>query len=778
MQASEDTPLLVAVPVRPQRQRYPHQTLRRFCTIALVSVPVTIIAFALLTIALGGQSDLFGDGDSKGFSPFSWSASSKTPPHPNWPAGDGLSYENLKSILLETPDADKAKAWSEYYTAGPHLMGQNLSQAVWTKERWEEWGVKSEVVAYEVYTNYPLDHRLTLLKNGEVSFEATLEENILEDDPTSSAPNRIPTFHGYSASGNVTAQYVFVNYGTYKDFEELQEAGIELEGKIALAKYGGIFRGLKVKRAQELGMIGCIIYSDPGDDGEITEENGYKAYPEGPARNPSSVQRGSVQYLSQFPGDPTTPGYPSLPGAERKPANESTPSIPSLPVSYAEALPLLQALNGHGPTAESFGKYWQGGGLVYKNVSYNIGPSPPSLTINLMNLQNYTITPAWNTIGIINGSISDEVIVLGNHRDAWIVGGAGDPNSGSAALNEVVRSFGAALSKGWKPQRTIVFGSWDGEEYGLVGSTEWVEDFLPWLSHSAVAYLNVDVGTRGTKFSASAAPVLNKALIEITKEVQSPNQTVEGSSVYDLWDKKISTMGSGSDFTAFQDFAGIPSLDMGFGATGPKDPIYHYHSNYDSYAWMVKYGDPTFNYHITASKLWSLLAAKLVEEPVIAFNATDYAVGLAKYLDSVKERAAASKYEFNAAASFAGLDRAIASLSTAAETFDARAARVAAAAASKHNIHNPVMQLKLYAEVRAVNIQYKYLERAFLYAKGLDSRSWFKHVIFAPGLWTGYAGATFPGLVEAIDFGDHAALKKWTGIIEGTVWKAYGVLKA
>ena len=179
-------------------------------------------------------------------------------------------------------------------------MGQNKSQAVWTKDRWEDWGVESEVVAYDVYTNYPLDHRLALLKDGEVTFEATLEEDVLEEDPTSGLPNRIPTFHGYSATGNVTAAYVYVNYGTYKDFEQLQEAGVELEGKIALIKYGGIFRGLKVKRAQDLGMIGAIIYSDPGDDGEVTEEHGYKPYPEGPARNPSSVQRGSVQYLSEW----------------------------------------------------------------------------------------------------------------------------------------------------------------------------------------------------------------------------------------------------------------------------------------------------------------------------------------------------------------------------------------------------------------------------------------------------------------------------------------------
>ena len=479
------------------------------------------------------------------------------------------------------------------------------------------------------------------------------------------------------------------------------------------------------------------------------------------------------------PGDPTTPGYPSLPGAERKPVNESIPSIPSLPVSYTEALPLLRALNGHGPNATSFGERWEGGGLGYKGVAYNIGPSPPGLAINLLNVQNYTITPIWNTIGIINGTIQDEVIVLGNHRDAWIVGGAGDPNSGSAALNEVVRSYGVALSQGWKPQRTIVFASWDGEEYGLVGSTEWVEQYLPWLSHSAVAYLNVDVGTRGTRFTASAAPLLNRALIETTKLVPSPNQTVQGSTVYDLWDKKISTMGSGSDFTAFQDFAGIPSADFGFGGTGPLDPIYHYHSNYDSYAWMVKYGDPTFDYHITSTKVWALLAAKLIEEPVIAFNATDYALGLSHYLDTVKTLAQHSPHAAVFTKSgFAGLEKAIAHLIPEAESFDHYASRLALAAATTRNRQNDGLIRKLYAEIRAVNSQYKYLERAFLHQKGLDGRDWFKHVVFAPGKWTGYAGATYPGLVEAIEAGDLKAFQRWAGIIQGNIWKAVGVLKA
>jgi len=234
----------------------------------------------------------------------------------------------------------------------------------------------------------------------------------------------------------------------------------------------------------------------------------------------------------------------------------------------------LVALNGHGPNISDFNKYWQGGGLGYKGVKYNIGPTPPELTIHMVNEQEYVTTPLWNVIGIINGTIPDEVVLLGNHRDAWIAGGASDPNSGSAVLNEVIRSFGVAMKNGWKPLRTIVFASWDGEEYGLVGSTEWVEEYLPWLSKDAMVYLNVDVATQGPVFSASAAPLLDKALYEATKMVPSPNQTVKGQTVYDLWNKKISTMGSGSDFTAFQDYAGIPCTDFGFHGDGKS--VYQY----------------------------------------------------------------------------------------------------------------------------------------------------------------------------------------------------------
>ena len=418
-------------------------------------------------------------------------------------------------------------------------------------------------------------------------------------------------------------------------------------------------------------------------------------------------------------------------------------------------------MNGHGPKASEFNEFWQGGGLGYKGVEYSIGPSPPGLMLNLINDQEYIMTPIWNVIGIINGTLQDEVIILGNHRDAWIAGGAGDPNSGSAALNEVVRSFGEALKKGWKPLRTIVFASWDGEEYGLIGSTEWVEEYIPWLSKAAVAYLNVDVGARGPQFEAAASPILNKALYKATSHVQSPNQTVPGRTVRDLWNGHIRTMGSGSDFTAFQDFAGIPSVDLGF-AHSKHSPVYHYHSNYDSFAWMDNYGDPDWHYQVAVTKVWALLAAALVETPIITFNTTDYATGLSTYLSSVETNVSASPHEeiktlFESG--FPTLIEAIARLHNASIVFDARAASLAKSIGEDVPWWRWWRKAQLFYQVRKVNTAYKYFERRFLYGRGLDGRSWFKHVVFAPGLWTGYAGATFPGLVESVDRGDAAGVE-------------------
>ena len=439
-----------------------------------------------------------------------------------------------------------------------------------------------------------------------------------------------------------------------------------------------------------------------------------------------------------------------------------------MPISYKDALPILRALNGHGPHASDFNQAWHGGGLAYKGVEYNIGPSPDTTVLNLMNQQEYITTPLWNVIGIINGTLPGESIILGNHRDAWIAGGAGDPNSGSAAMNEVIRSFGKALEAGWKPLRTIIFASWDGEEYGLIGSTEWVEEYLPWLSGSAIAYLNVDVGARGSNFEASASPLLNRVIFEATGLVQSPNQTEPNRSVRDTWSGVVHTMGSGSDFTAFQDFAGIPSLDIGFAADpGAGNAVYHYHSNYDSFHWMETYGDKGWYYHVTIAKIWALIAAKLVEMPVLALNATDYAAGLGYYLETVKKHATKTTIGATESFSFVALDRAISKFRTAAATFDEYTASLTARLGEDVPWWKWWKKVRVYYEVRGANDKYKMLERQFLYPAGLDKRSWFKHVVFAPGRWTGYAGATYPGLVESFEDKNMTNAKRWSDIIEG-----------
>ena len=318
---TEHTPLITTVFVAPSRPRYSHSTIRRFCTIALGTTLLVVVILFLVP-----ASYLPGNNTESEWSPrhhgsyLPWYSPYET---------KGLSYKELTEVLLETPKPEKAREWQQYYTAGPHLAGKNLSQAEWTRNKWEEFGVESGIVAYDTYINYPLGHRLALLekvgetnvavvedegrglveernykgnqnKGYKVKYECSMEEDVLPEDPTTGLDNRVPTFHGYSASGNVTASYVYVNFGTYKDFEELQQANVSLEGNIAIAKYGGIFRGLKVKRAQELGMVGVVLYTDPQEDGEITEANGYKTYPNGPAREPSSVQRGSTEFLSML----------------------------------------------------------------------------------------------------------------------------------------------------------------------------------------------------------------------------------------------------------------------------------------------------------------------------------------------------------------------------------------------------------------------------------------------------------------------------------------------
>ncbi|KAL8832430.1 MAG: hypothetical protein Q9170_004888 [Blastenia crenularia] len=659
-----------------------------------------------------------------------------------------------EAILTNSFDNNTIDQWNYYYTHGAHLAGTNKTMAQWTVDRWSENGFQARLDEYVTYLNYPVSHSLSLTyPNGSV-FKASLEEAVLPEDETTSYPNRIPTFNGYSFTGNATAEYVYVGRGQVVDFQALLALKVPLEGKIALAKYGGPFRGLKVKNAALYGMVACVLFTDPGDDGNITEANGYAAYPDGPARNPTSVQRGSVQFLSTYPGDPTTPGYPSKEDSLRADKSHVVPSIPSLPISYAEAIPLLRALDGFGtPGSQVNRTHWVGG----LNVTYSTGPAPGAM-LSVSNVMRDAITPIWDAVGIINGTSQDEVLVIGNHRDAWIVGGAADPNSGSAIMIELSKAFGKLLATGWKPRRTIVLCSWDAEEYGLVGSTEWVEEYINWLSNSTVAYLNIDVGVSGKSPSLSATPELGTIATNIMKKILWP--TMPNETLYDAWsaenDGEVGILGSGSDYTSFL-HNGISSLDVGTDQ-GVDDPVYHYHSDYDSYHWMSTYGDPGYHYHAAMGRYLSLLAYHLSTDEIIPYDLPAYTTALRTYyadllttinsasttLDTSSLLAAISTFETSANATMALMQQAIATDDAALKT--------------------------------AVNHKLRDFQRGFTSAGGLPEREFYKHVVNAPGIDTGYAPTTFPGITEALEAGNFTRAVEWVGRTSAGIRRAAEIL--
>ncbi|KAF2140554.1 uncharacterized protein K452DRAFT_273177 [Aplosporella prunicola CBS 121167] len=672
---------------------------------------------------------------------------------------------DTESILVNSFDNTSINDWSYYYTHGLHLAGKNRTMAQWTADKWSSYGIPSTLAEYYIQLNYPVSSSVSVDFGNGSTYDAQLIEDALDVDETTSYPNSLHAFHGYSFSGNATAEYVYVGRGQQTDFEELVKLGVALEGKIALAKYGGPFRGLKVKNAQAHGMIGCVIFSDPGDDGNVTEANGYAAYPDGPARNPTAIQRGSVQFLSQYPGDPSTPGYPSKKDSPRADTDSVTPRIPSVPISHKDALPILAALDGHGTPGSQVNRTGWTGGL---DVSYSTGPAT-GVNISLSNLMEDATTPIWDAIGIINGTESDETIVIGNHRDAWIVGGAADPNSGSAILVELAKAFGKLLAKGWKPKRNIVFGSWDGEEYALLGSTEWVEEYIPWLSETTVSYLNVDVGCSGPRPDISASPELHKIATEIARKVIFPyaGTTLTDSlneTFYDAWlrstEGEFGVLGSGSDYTAFL-HNGIGSIDLGAG-NGATDPVYMYHSNYDSYHWISTFADPGFHVHKAVGQYLSLLAYHLADDELIPFDLPNYTTELRKYYDALNETLVGAGAQLDTAALVDAID----AFDESAQQVDALATQAAAADAQ-----DGAALLKL------VNTKFREFQRAFTSQGGLPDREFYKHVIFAPGVDTGYAAVTYPGITEAVEAGNLTLAAEWVAKTAKGIERAAEILK-
>ncbi|KAK4161184.1 hypothetical protein QBC43DRAFT_303223 [Cladorrhinum sp. PSN259] len=656
----------------------------------------------------------------------------------------------LESLLLSEPDGSHAAEWSRYYTSQSHFPGEGKEQGLWTKKKWEGFGIpETEIIKYNATISQPLLQRLALINASDASviYEAKLMEELPDDDPSEI---KTPAFHGGSASGNVTAQFVYANFGRPQDYDDLERNHVDVKGKIAIVKYGMVWRGDKMRAAAERGLVGILTYTDPQQDGDVTEGNGYKPYPDGPARPDTCIERGAIGAIRN-----ASAGNPAVPGL----------SIPSIPVSYGDIVPILKVLHGRGPKAADLGSDWHRGGLYYKGVEYHVGPSPPNMVLNLNNQMAFPNKNVYQTFGTIPGAIDDEVIILGNHRDSWGPG-AGDSVSGAAALMEVVRSFAAAYKKGWRPRRTLIFVSWDGAETGTVGSEPWIRQHLPWLKKTTVAYLNVVVAAGGPQFQVKATPLLRRVIHRATKKVASP----EGGTVFDRWGGDIIAAGGG-DAIPFLATACVSTTDLSFGAL-----YWPYHSNFDTFAWMNTTGDPGWKYHVATTRIWSLMAAYLSEIPVLQFRAADYAVAMRKYVQRLRESIPDSVKHFD----LGPLEDAIAEFEKASERFDAYASSILKPPAPAET-ESETTQTQTETQrttttaaaggsptIRQVNQKYIQLERQFCHNGA--------HLIYEFSAF--YTDPPeFPHLYRSLASGDLEEARKWMELIQSRIRDAAELVK-
>src|SRR5450631_287883 len=676
---------------------------------------------------------------------------------------DAVAEQAIESRFLGVPDSKLAEEHLRILTKAPHMAGtiEDKVTADYVAQKFRDAGLDTEIVEYKVWINYPEEISVDLTAPAGIAMHGPSREHV-DNDPFQDDPRVVMPFNGMSPSGDVEADVVYANYGTPEDFEKLDKLKVDVRGKIVLVRYGQNFRGVKVFVAQERGAAGMIIYSDPADDGW---KRGDK-YPDGPWRPDTGVQRGSVGYMFEFPGDPTTPGVasvPSLPASQRVSPQQSAqmPKIPVTPLSYHDVWPVLQHLSGPDSPRE-----WQGA-LPF---TYHVGPGPAKLKMHLK--QDYQFRTLWDVIGRVRGSaLPDEWVVAGNHRDAWVYG-AVDPNSGTAAMLEAEHGVGALLKSGWKPKRTLVFGSWDGEEEGLIGSTEWVEQHEADLANAA-AYFNMDVAVSGPKFGASAVPSLKQFLRDVTKAVPG----AKGGTVYEAWEKSaqpdavstqspaeaigdsrripvaqgksdvpVGDLGSGSDYTAFLQHLGVPSSDV-----TSNGPYGVYHSVFDNFAWFKKFGDPDFAYEQQMARVFGLEAVRMADADVLPYDYEEYAKEIEAYLDAARRRAH-DKFGDNA------LD--FTAVNNAAHHFELAGAKILA------RQRNPPQ------DAARLNQALRGAERALLVPQGLPHRPWFRHVIYAPGEYTGYAAVVIPGVNEALDKGDSERARQQLAVLTAALERA------
>jgi N-acetylated-alpha-linked acidic dipeptidase len=677
-----------------------------------------------------------------------------------------LEWEKSFDEALKPANLD---SWMKVLTAKPHHLGsaQGKANVDFMVNLFKQWGYETEVATYHVLFPTPKQRVLELL--GSNSYKAKLEEPTLKEDPyTGQKAEQLPTYNAYSADGDVTAPLVFVNRGVPDDYEELAKRGIDVKGKIVIAKYGGSWRGIKPKVAAEHGAIGCLIYSDPADDGYAQGD----VYPKGPFRPKAGVQRGSVMDMPVYPGDPLTPNVGATADAKRLERSEAKTimTIPVLPISYEDALPLLQALEGEVAPAA-----WRGG----LPITYHIGPSIAPVHLKLQ--FNWDIKPVHNVIAKLRGTQSpDEWVIRGNHHDGW-VNGAEDPISGMVAEMEEARVVGELYKKGYRPKRTIVYCAWDGEEPSLLGSTEWVEDHQKELAEKAVAYINSDGNGRGfigAGGSHTLEPFFNQIIDDIidpqtgvsVKERRYAREVVLANSAARqklLGNKalKLYALGAGSDYSPFFQHLGIASMNLGYGG---EDDAGVYHSIYDNYAHYTRFGDPGFQYGITLAKTAGRVTLRLANADVLPFDVAafqrtvaDYAGEVKKLLDDkraevemqqklVKEKLyqlandPTKKVSEKAEATvppyldFSPMDNALLKLKESVAQFSDLYPKATALPVGKQKTINELL--------------YK-AERTLTQEKGLPRRAWYRHTIYAPGFYTGYGVKTLPQVREGIEQG-------------------------
>ncbi|NXV14990.1 FOLH1 carboxypeptidase, partial [Cepphus grylle] len=659
-------------------------------------------------------------------------------------------YEEMKATFMAEMKAENIKQFLYNFTRLPHLAGtkENLHLAQQVQAEWKEFGLDSvQLVHYDVLLSYPDDTKPNYISITDEHGNEIFNTSLSEPPPPGyeAVRNVVPPYSAFSAQGMPEGELVYVNYGRTEDFFKLErEMGINCTGKIVIARYGKIFRGNKVKNAELAGAKGVILYSDPAD----YCAPGVYPYPNGWNLPGRGAQRGNVLNLNGA-GDPLTPGYPAKEYTYRfdKDSAVGLPKIPVHPIGYHDAESLLRNMGGHAPPHSS----WKGN----LNVSYHVGPgftadySTRSVKMHIHS--NNEVRRIYNVIGTIRGTVEpDRYVILGGHRDSWVFGGI-DPQSGAAVVHEIVRSFGKLKRKGWRPRRTVIFASWDAEEFGLLGSTEWAEENAKVLQARGVAYINADSSVEGNyTLRVDCTPLMYRLVYSLTKEVPSPDEGFEGKSLYESWYKKnpsreykdvprINKLGSGNDFEVFFQRLGIASGRARYSKNWNVEkyssyPVYH--SVYETYETVERFYDPTFKNHLTVAQVRGGLVFELANSVVLPFDCRDYASAVSNYAHIIynlsrnhEEELATYNVSFDA-------------LFSAVKNFTEVAAR----------FHERLQQIDInnLLAVRSLNDQLMFLERAFIDPLGLPGRPFYRHVIFAPSSHNKYAGESFPGIYDAM----------------------------